>query len=107
MRNKARIIYKGTNYSFYINGDSDSTGCIYIKSTWTTDSDNVTVTSLNSGQVDITTVSAVPSDAVLLGNSDTLATLANNAPAAHKLVTARTFTIGSTGKSFDGTANVS
>ena len=102
LRNKAKIIHAGGNYSFYINGSSEK-GCVYVKSSWGNDTDTVVVTFINGGRSAITAVSAVPSDAELIGNSDTLATLTDNVASASKLATARTLW----GKSFNGTANVS
>lgn len=102
LRNKAKIIHAGGNYSFYINGSSEK-GCVYVKSSWGNDTDTVFVTFINGGRSAITAVSAVPSDAELIGNSDTLATLTDNVASATKLATARTLW----GKSFNGTANVS
>lgn len=102
LRNKAKIIHAGGNYSFYINGRSEN-GCVYVKSSWGNYTDTVVVTFINGGRSAITAVSAVPSDAELIGNSDTLATLTDNVASASKLATARTLW----GKSFNGTANLS
>lgn len=74
VRNTARIVYSSSNYSFYFNGTSESSGCVYVKSAYTSGDDTITVTGLYGTFPTLTSVGAVPSDATVIGSSDALAT---------------------------------
>lgn len=82
VRNTARIIYSSSNYAFYFNGTSESSGCVYVKSLWTSGTDTITVTALQGSHPSLTSVGAVPSDATLIGSSATLAALTDNVASA-------------------------